>query len=137
MSELCRYVAGKYLIHSHNFLDPFVFLDPFNNFVEANIVLDQPFDPNLEDKTSQEFLDLQAKLTAPLKDQYCGPIGPCCDISVTSFRQGSVIAQLLVSIATSELSRCDITATLATQMGSLPASIGGISVTPGSLAACK
>ena len=125
------------MIHPHKSIDPFVFSDPFNNFVEGNIVLDQPFDPKLEDKTSQEFLDMQELLTAPFKDQYCGPFGPCCDTSVTSFRQGSVIAQFLVSIATSDLSSCDITAKLTTQMGSLPASIGGISVTPGSLAACK
>ena len=100
-------------------------------------MLDQPFDPKLKDRTSQEFLDMQMKLTTPFKDLYCDPFGPCCDTTVSGFRQGSVIAGFLVAIASGELTSCDIAAKLTTQMGSLPATIGGISVTPGSLAASK
>ena len=124
------------MIHPHKYIDPFVFSDPFNNFVEGNIVLDQPFDPKLEDHTSQEFLDMQTKLTTPLKNLYCGTF-QCCDIKINGFRQGSVIAEFLVSIASGSLSSCDITAKLISQISHLPATIGGINVTPGTLTASK
>ena len=100
-------------------------------------MLDLLFDPKLKDRTSQEFLDMQMKLTTPFKDLYCDPFGPCCDTTVSGFRQGSVIAGFLVAIASGELTSCDIAAKLTSQMDSLPATIGGISVTPGSLAASK
>ena len=108
----------------------------FDNHIYGNIVLDQPFDPKLEDHTSQEFLDMQTKLTTPLKNLYCGAF-QCCDVKINGFRQGSVIAEFLVSIASGSLSSCDITAKLITQMSHLPATIGGINVTPGTLTASK
>ena len=99
-------------------------------------MLEQTFDPKLEDHTSQEFLDMQTKLSTPLKNLYCGAF-QCCDIKINGFRQGSVIAEFLVSIASGSLSSCDITTKLITQMSHLPATVGGINVTPGTLTASK
>ena len=108
----------------------------FDNYIYGYIVLDQLFDPKLEDHTSQEFQDMQTKLTTPLKNVYCGAF-QCCDVKINGFRQGSVIAEFLVFIASGSLSSCDITAKLISQMGHLPATIGGINVTPGRLTASK
>ena len=99
-------------------------------------MLEQQFDPKLEDHTSQEFLDMQMKLNTPINDLFCGPF-QCCDLTITGFREGSAIANFLVSIASGGISSCDIAAILIGKMKNLPITIGGIDVTPGSLTASK
>ena len=99
-------------------------------------MLDQSYDPKLDDSTSQEYLSLEMSITAPVQNLFCDPF-QCCSTTVTGFRQGSVIAGLLVAIASNGVSKCDISSRLISQMSSLPATIGGIPVSPGSLSASK
>ena len=99
-------------------------------------MLEQPFDPKLEDHTSQEFLDMHMKLATPFNDLFCGPF-QCCDLTIIGFREGSAIANFLVSIAAGGISSCDIASILISKMNNLPLTIGGINVTPGSLTASK
>ena len=76
------------------------------------------------------------KIIDPLQKVYCDQ-SQCCSVTITGFRQGSVVAGFLVAIASGGLSNCDISAKLTSQMNSLPATIGGIPVSPGSLSASK
>ena len=106
---------------------------PFDTYIQGNVVLDQLFDSLLNDPSSNEFHELQMKIAGPLQDLYCDPF-PCCNVIITGFRQGSVIVGILTAIAKGELTDCDISSHLISQASSLPATVGGISVTPGSLA---
>ena len=109
---------------------------PFDTYTQGNIVLDQTFDPQLNNRTSPEYISLQMKIIDPLQKVYCDQ-SQCCSVTITGFRQGSVVAGFLVAIASGGLSNCDISAKLTSQMNSLPATIGGIPVSPGSLSASK
>ena len=114
----------------------FYFSVPFDTYVQGNVVLDQSYDPKLDDRTSQEYLSLEMSITTPVQNLFCDPF-QCCSTTVTGFRQGSVIAGILVAIASNGVSKCDISSRLISQMSSLPATIGGIPVSPGSLSASK
>ena len=96
------------------------------------MVLDQEFDPQLKDPTSPEYLSMEMKTVEPLQNLYCGSL-PCCEVTITGFRQGSVIVGVLAAIAKGELTDCDISSHLISQASSLPETVGGISVTPGNL----
>ena len=114
----------------------FFFPVPFDTYIQGNIVLDQSFNPQLNNHSSPEYISLQKKIIAPLQNLYCDQ-SKCCSVTVTGFRQGSVVAGFLVAIASGGLSNCDIFAKLISQMNSIPATIGGIPVSPGSLSASK
>ena len=94
------------------------------------MILDLTFDSQLRDPTSTEFQSLKMEIVGPLQNLFCRSF-PCCSVSITGFRQGSTIAELLVANARGALSECDIAERLISQMNTLPATIDDINVEPG------
>ena len=70
------------------------------------------------------------EIVAPLQNLFCQHF-PCCSVSITGFRQGSTIAELVVAIARGALSDCDIAERLISQMNTLPATLNDTNVEPG------
>ena len=97
-------------------------------YAYGNVVLDANYQQELMD----DFKSLKAKITDPLRNQFCGDISDCL-FNFTSFREGSVIATFLTTIAVGSVSNCDVVQSLLSKMSSIPATIGGINVTPGSV----
>ena len=81
----------------------------------------------LPDRTFEleNFTTLETQIIEDLKDVFCIGI-PICDLYIIGFRQGSVIVDFLVAIATGA-DPCVVIS----QMNNLPATIGGINVLPG------
>ena len=92
------------------------------------MILDQDY----QTASNDQFQSLKGEIMQPLQDRFCDGF-PVCEVSITGFRVGSVIADFLVSIASGGLSRCEISQQLSSQLSSLPSTIGGVPVTPGSL----
>ena len=97
-------------------------------YVYANVV----FDANYQQELIDDFQSLKTKIRGPLRTQFCGVFSDC-SFTFTSFREGSVIVAFLLIIVIRDVSECDVVHTVRSQMSSLPATIGGINCTPGSV----
>ena len=67
-------------------------------YVFGNVVLDA----NFQEEKKDDFKSLEAKIYNPLRSTFCDGTSDCV-FSFTRFRQGSVIANFLVAIATGML----------------------------------
>ena len=89
-------------------------------------------DADYQQQSIDEFQSLKNQIIGPLTTHFCGDASDC-SFSITSFREGSVIVNFLVSIAVGASTNCAIVQSLLSQLNSIPPTIGGISVKPGSL----
>ena len=69
-----------------------------------------------------------------LKDVFCEG-DPDCSFQITSFGEGSVISNFLVSVATGagSGSGCEMIQQVASQMGNLPSNINGVPLSAGNI----
>ena len=114
----------------------FTFSEELDIWVHGNAVLDQNFQPEFNDLNSEASINLKNDIIGNLHDEFCDGI-PICEITITGFREGSVIVDFLISISKGIFSDCDVLNQLHSQMSSLPTIFGGTNITPGSLSTGK
>ena len=100
-------------------------------FVHGNVVLQGQFDDMLNDKKSDKYIEMKWNLENNLKSVFCDAVPNC--FSITSFREGSIIANFLVEVATGSQSGCESVDRVASQMGNLPANINGVPLSAGNI----
>ena len=105
-------------------------------FVNGNVITEEPFDPMLKNSTSDKFKEKKRLMEEKLKDVFCEG-DPFCSFQITSFGEGSVIANFLVSVATGagsgSGSGCEMIQQVASQMGNLPSNINGVPLSAGNI----
>ena len=79
---------------------------------------------------------LEIRILIPLQNAICGST-PDCSVIINSFREGSVIIDYLIAIATGDASCEDRQALLNNLQAGLPTIVGGINITPGSFSTGK
>ena len=90
------------------------------------------FDVDLDDTMSRDFKELRAEVTKILQGFLCGSL-PGCFVIITSLKKGSIIVNFLISIAAGAMQDCGLIQQLASQVDSLPATIGELKITSGNL----
>ena len=96
--------------------------------------MEENFNLKLKDSNSDEFKNKKKLIEEKLKDVFCEG-DPDCSFQITSFGEGSVISNFLVSVATGagSGSGCEMIQQVASQMGNLPSNINGVPLSAGNI----
>ena len=109
---------------------------PYDVWRYGNIVLDLTFDQQLTDPTSAMYQSLEMKVGGSIDNWFCHPFR-CCSTSITSFREGSVVASFVVAIVRDLLTDCEIAENLIHQMNFLPGAFDNTIIGQGGLSVGK
>ena len=98
--------------------------------------MEESFNLKLKDSNSDEYKNKKKLIEEKLKDVFCEG-DPDCSFQITSFGEGSVIANFLVSVATGagsgSGSGCEMIQQVASQMSSLTSNINGVPLSAGNI----
>merc|ERR1711962_582983 len=92
------------------------------------VTIEAPFDTDLNNPDSLIYQQMSANIKTALTELFCIERFSICAVQITGFRSGSIVANFFVALS-GETS--DVVQFLDMQFKSLPSSIGGSKVTPG------